>query len=68
MMMKMVDDRELDVSVPILLHRIRDRIRECEKYHIDYEAYVNKRELESVIETLDCCIRYKDSKYIERTD
>lgn len=66
--MKMVDDRELDVSVPILLHRIRDRIRECEKYNIDYESYVYKKDLYDVIDVLDCCINHKDSKYIERTD
>ena len=66
--MKMVDDRTFESSVQYLLHKIRDRIRECEKYNIDYEAYVDKRYLESVVDVLDCCIRHKDSKYIERTD
>lgn len=66
--LKMVDDRILEPSVPILLHRIRDRIRECEKYNIDYESYVDKRDLEIMIDTLDCCISHKDSKHIIRRE
>ena len=64
----MIDDRKLVVSVPTLLHRIRDGIRECEKYDIDYEQYVDKRDLMNVIEVLDCCINHKYSRFIERTD
>ena len=67
-MMKMNDDRTFEPSVQYLLHKIRDRIRECEKYNIDYESYVDKRDLEIMIDTLDCCISHKDSKYIIRRE
>lgn len=67
-MMKMIDDREFESSVQYLLHKIRYRIRECEKYNIDYESYVDKRDLENVISMLDCCISHKDSKHIIRRE
>ena len=63
-----VDARVLEVSTRTLLHRIRDRIRECEKYNIDYEDYIDKGYLSDVLQILDCCLEHKDSKYISRRE
>ena len=64
--MKENDDRILDNTVDYLVRKIRHMIRECEKYNIDYDAYVDKDELYWVIDTLDCCIKNKDNPKIMR--
>ena len=63
-----VDTRVLENSTRALLHRIRDRIRECEKHNIDYEDYIDKDNLYEIIQVLDCCLEHKDSKYISRRE
>lgn len=63
-----VDDRTFESSTIYLLHRIRDRIRECEKYNINYEDYIDRKELEYIIDQLNCCLNHKDSKYISRRE
>ena len=60
------DTHELEESSHTLVHRILKLIRECEVYGIDYDSYIDKLWLQEVIEILDCCIKNKDSKYIER--
>ena len=67
-MMKMVDDRDFRPTVQTLMDRIKYLIRECEKYNIDYDSYVDPKDLEWVIEVLECCISHKDSKYIIRRE
>ena len=62
------DIRELDTSTSDLITRIRYRMRECEKYGIDYEAYIEKDYLKEIISILDCCLRNKDNKHIKRLD
>lgn len=64
--MKKYDDRELSNNVYVLVHRIKRRILECERNNIDYDSYVDKDCLYSVLNVLDCCLEHKDSKYIER--
>ena len=63
-----VDKREPNHHSLTYLHIIKKKIRECEKYKIDYDAYIDNRELIRIIDVLDCCLHHKDSKYIERTD
>ena len=63
-----VDVRELDVSVRDYIHRILNKIRECEKYSIDYDAYLDKNDFQIILGVLDCCLDNKDSKYILRRD
>ena len=50
------------------LHQIRVLIRECTKYHIDYDTYVDTDALKLVIKQLECCLEHKDSRYIERSN
>ena len=68
MMMEQYDERELKPSTWDLIREIKAKIRECEKYRIDYESYVDNDYLYWVIDTLDCCIKNKDSKNIIRRD
>ena len=60
------DVRELEEPVRTTLNRIKHRIRQCEKEHIDYEVYVDKDCLKIVLEQLDCCIRNKDNPNIKK--
>lgn len=62
------DIRELEISTRDWLNRIRSLIRECEKYHLDYDEYVDKDLLRSVFMQLDCVLDNKDSPWIKRTD
>lgn len=64
----MNDERVFDPDSHTLIHRILNKMRECEKYNIDYDAYVDKDDLYRIIEILDCCLDNKDSKYILRSD
>ena len=66
--MKQRDTHKLYLTTPCLIRRIRERIRECEKYNIDYEEYVEKDNLMEVLNTLDCCISFKDSRKIKRKE
>ena len=61
-----VDVRELNEPVRDTLRRIKHRIRECERYNIDYEQYVDNDCLKIVLEQLDCCIRNKDNPNIKK--
>ena len=36
------------------------------QFPLNYDSYIDKLWLQEVIEILDCCIKNKDSKYIER--
>ena len=60
-----VDIREV-TSTWTLINLIKVRLRLCEKYGIDYESYIDKDDLQRVVEVLDCCLDHKDSKYILR--
>ena len=64
--MKKYDDTELKPNVRDLIHIIKKKIRECEKYNIDYESYLDYDDFRYIIGVLDCCLEHKDSKYIER--
>lgn len=60
------DTRVLEPSSHYLVHKIMKRMRECEKYNIDYDEYLYKRDFEDAIEILDCCLRNKDNPKIKR--
>ena len=66
--MKSNDDRILCRDSHTLIHRILNRIRECEKYNINYDAYLNKSDFYMALDVLDCCLMNKDKKYIERVE
>ena len=63
---KIIDAREFKDDSHTLVHRILKKMRECEKYDIDYDSYIPRRDLLDIIEILDCCLKHKDSKYIDR--
>ena len=44
----------------VLVHRILNKLRECDDLDLDYEDYIDKDCLFIVSEQLDCCLRYKD--------
>lgn len=67
-MNEFVDARELEPSSYELVHRIKKMMRECEKYNIDYDEYLYKRDFEDAIEILDCCLRNKDNPRIKRCE
>ncbi len=60
------DERVIDRDTRTLLLKIRNLIRECEKYDIDYEEYISKGDLLIMIETLECCLKHKDNPKLER--
>ena len=62
------DIRELDVPTTDLIRRIRNKIRECEKYHIDYEEYIEKEYLKETLEVLTCCVQHKDNPKLKRVE
>ena len=64
------DIRELHevLSSHEIIHRILKKIRECEKYGLDYDAYIPKHELTVVLEILECCLDNKDSPNIKRRE
>ena len=62
------DNRELDEPLYRTLWRIRILMRECEKYNIDYDAYVDKSQLYIILDQLDCCIDNKDNKNIKKKE
>ena len=64
--MKKSDDRKLRESSHTLIHRILNKIRECEKYNIDYDVYLNRGDFRIADEILDCCLKNKDNPKIER--
>ena len=64
--MKSNDDRILCKDSHTLIHRILNRIRECEQYNIDYDVYLNRSDFKEALDILDCCLKNKDSKYIAR--
>ena len=66
--MKEYDDTELKPNVRSLIHIIKMKIRECEKYDIDYESYLDYDDFRYIIGVLDCCLEHKDSKHIMRRD
>ena len=66
--MEFEDAREFEIDSHTLIHRILKKMRLCEKYGIDYDSYIDKRNLRKVIGALDCCLNNKDSKYILRKD
>ena len=66
--MNLEDVREFEMDSHSLTHLILKKMRLCEKYGIDYDKYVDKSDLRTVIDILDCCLRNKDSKYILRKD
>ena len=53
-----VDDRTFEKDIWTVLHQIRDRVRECEENNIEYEPYINFRELTYMVDALDCCLKY----------
>ena len=66
--LKKYDDRELKTNARNLIHTIKKKIRECEKYGIDYDSYLEMDDFRYIIGVLDCCLEHKDSKYIMRKD
>ena len=60
------DIRELEISSRDWVHRILNRIRECEKYDIDYDSYLPQDNFREIVDILDCCLDNKDSKFIDR--
>lgn len=64
--MKESDVRELREDSHTLIHRILKKIRECERYNIDYDVYLNRSDFIDAIDILDCCLKNKDSKNIAR--
>lgn len=63
-----IDVREFEPDSHTLIHRLLNKIRECEKYNIDVDSYLDKREFIVSIEILNCCLNHKDSKYISRRE
>ncbi len=66
--LKKYDDRKSKPNAWNFIRTIKKKIRECEKYHIDYDSYLDHDDFRYIIEVLDCCLDDKDSKYIIRTD
>ena len=66
--MKSNDDRILCRDSHTLIHRILNKIRECEKYNIDYDAYLNRVDFLIANDILDCCLDHKDSRNIARRE
>ena len=66
--MKELDERELREDSHTLIHRILKKIRECERYNIDYDVYLNRSDFVDAVDILDCCLKNKDSKYIARRE
>lgn len=64
--MKEYDERELREDSHTLIHRILKKIRECERYNIDYDVYLNRVDFLIALDVLDCCLKNKDSKNIAR--
>ena len=60
------DTREYKPDCHTLVHRILKKMRECEKYNIDYDNYINRMDLVIVNEVLDCCLNHKDNPKITR--
>lgn len=52
-----IDDRSgFEKDIWTVLHQIRDRVRECEKNNIEYEPFIDFRDLTYVVDCLDCCL------------
>ena len=66
--MKESDRRVLREDSHTLLHKILKKIRECERYNIDYDVYLNRGDFKEALDILDCCLKNKDSKYIARRE
>ena len=62
------DVRELREDSHTLIHRILKKIRECEKYNIDYDVYLNRVDFLIANDILDCCLEHKDSRNIARRE
>lgn len=62
------DIRELEISTRDWIHRILNKIRECEKYGIDYEHYIPDGEFVTVLDILTCCIDNKDNPNIKKVE
>ena len=62
------DVREYKPDCHTLVHRILKKMRECEKYSIDYDTYINRMDLVIVNEVLDCCLKHKNNPKIVRRD
>ena len=62
------DVRELREDSHTLIHRILKKIRECEKYNIDYDVYLNRVDFLIANDILDCCLKNKDSRNIARRE
>ena len=62
------DRRVLREDSHTLIHRILKKIRECERYNIDYDEYIDKNNLYNVLAMLDCCLEHKDSRNIARRE
>ena len=60
------DAREFKSDCRTLTHRILKKMRECEKYNIDYDTYLNRIDLEIANEVLDCCLKHKNNPKISR--
>lgn len=60
------DERELRESSHTLIHRVLKKIRECEKYNIDYDVYLNRVDFLIANDILDCCLNNKDNPKIVR--
>ena len=62
------DRRVLREDSHTLLHKILKKIRECERYNIDYDVYLNRGDFLIALEVLDCCLKNKDNKHIARRE
>ena len=61
-----VDARVFKTPTMDYIRKIKNLIRECEKYDIDYDVFINRGELKEMISILECCLKHKDSKHIAR--
>lgn len=66
--MKEYDDGVRPDDCFTLVRRIRKKMLECERNNIDYDEYINKNNLYNVLDMLDCCLWYKDSRNIARRE
>lgn len=62
------DTRELETSTWDWIRIIKKEIGECEKLGLDYDSYIDKECLRSVVLELECVLDHKDSKHIKRRD
>ena len=61
-----IDDRVFKTPTMDYIRRIKNLIRECQKYDIDYDEYIDRDELREMILILGCCLDNKNSSTIAR--